>query len=152
MELKNQKLLAAKVLKCSAKHIRFDSTRLEDIKEAITRIDIHSLISDKAIYALPIKSASKYHARKAKIQKRKGRRSGQGSRKGKANARLNKKRSWIATIRLQRKFIKELKDKSLIDAKTFKDLYAKSSGGFFRSKRHIKLYLEEHGLIKKKKK
>ena len=150
MELKNQKQLAAKVLKTSSKHIRFDSTRLEDIKESITKIDIRSLIKDKAISAQPVKSASKYHTRKAKSQKRKGRQSGQGKRKGKSSARLPQKKFWMASIRLQRAFLKELKEKSLIDAKTYKSLYAKASGGFFRSKRHIKLYLEEHELVKKK--
>jgi ribosomal protein L19E len=36
-----------------------------------------------------------------------------------------------------------LKEKKIIDDKLYRELYLKSKGGFFRSKRHIKIYLEE---------
>ena len=42
----------------------------------------------------------------------------------------------------------ELKTGSKISDEVYKDLYRKSKGGFFRSKRHIKLYLTEHKLTK----
>ena len=56
----------------------------------------------------------------------------------------------MSRVRLQRMFLKDLKDKKMINKNTFRDLYKKSKGGFFRSKRHIKIYLDEHDLIKKK--
>jgi len=37
----------------------------------------------------------------------------------------------------------ELKDRKIIDDKLYRELYSKSKGGFFRSRRHIKLFLEE---------
>ena len=82
------------------------------------------------------------------MQKSKGRRKGYGSRKGTANARLDSKTVWINKIRLQRKFLKQLRDTKKISLETYKDLYRKSKGGFFRNKRHIKLYITEHKLIK----
>ena len=82
-------------------------------------------------------------ARKRLMQRRKGRQSGPGSRKGSRGARLSKKRGWINKIRIQREFLRELKVKKIIDEKLYRDFYLKSKGGFFRSKRHIKLYLEE---------
>ncbi len=60
------------------------------------------------------------------------------------------KREWINKIRLQRKFLKELKDKKIIIPSIYQELYLKAKGGFFRNKKHIKLYLEEHNLAKKK--
>ena len=42
-----------------------------------------------------------------------------------------------------------LKDKGIVDKKTYRNLYLKSKGGFFRSKSHIKLYINEHKLGKK---
>ena len=57
----------------------------------------------------------------------------------------------MAKIRIQRKFLAEIKEKKLLDSKTYRPLYLKAKGGFFRNKRHIKLYLEEHNLINKKK-
>ena len=50
MKVNNQKRLAAQLLKCSEKRIRFDPDKLSDIKEAITKIDIRGLINDKVIY------------------------------------------------------------------------------------------------------
>jgi large subunit ribosomal protein L19e len=150
MKLHVQKRLAASVSKRSKKKISIDNSRLEDVKEAITRFDIKSLIKDKAIKVMPIKGSSKVRIRKNQDQKKKGRRKGHGSRKGKATARLSKKDSWMIKIRNQREFLNELKSKDMLDNKVFRNLYNKTKGGYFRSKRHIKLYIEENSLIKKK--
>ena len=150
MDLRLQKRLAGQVLKTSSKHIKIDPTAAADVKEAITKADIRSLVSKGAIIAEPITSISRGRIRKAKLQRSKGRRRGQGSRKGKFGARLAGKTDWINRIRTQRSFLKELKDKKIIANITFYELYAKSKGGFFRSKRHIKLYIDEHHLSIKK--
>ena len=52
-------------------------------------------------------------------------------------------------MRTQRGFLKELKEKKIVTGLIYRQLYRKSKGGFFRSKRHIKLYVEEHDLTKK---
>ena len=49
-------------------------------------------------------------------------------------------------IRNQRQLLKILRDKKIITTTIYQELYAKSKGGFFRSRRHITLYLEEHEL------
>ena len=144
--MKIQKKLAAKIVKKSPKKVILNPDKLEEIKEAITRQDIKSLIKNKAIIIKKEKGVSRGRARKANKQKAKGRRKGQGSRKGKANARFSNKKKWMNKIRLQRTFLKEIKGK--LDAGMYKNLYRKAKGGFFRSKRHIKLYITEHKLIK----
>jgi len=53
----------------------------------------------------------------------------------------------MLAVRGQRNFIKELKDKSLVEGKTYRNLYSKVKGGYFRNRRHIKLYLEENKLF-----
>ena len=146
--MKIQKNLAAKVVKKSRKKVKLDLARAEEIKEAITRADIRSLIKDGAIKVEQDKGVSRARAKKHKKQKVRGRKKGQGSRKGKANARLSRKEQWMKRIRLQRKFLKELKDNKNITQEVYKDTYRKAKGGFFRSKRHVKLYLTEHKLIK----
>ena len=148
MELKVQKKLAGSVLKCSKSRIKFDTERLDEIKEAITKADIKALIIDHAISRKPVMNTSRFRARKKLIQKRKGRQKGEGSRKGKATARLPKKRRWINQVRIQREFLKYLNDNKIIEKKVYRDLYLKCKGGFFRSKRHLKLYIDEHGLEK----
>ncbi len=149
MELKAQKRLASQILKCSEKRIVFDSSRLEDIKEAITKADIRGLVSNKVIAKKPVKGVSKIRARKRKEQKRKGRQKGFGSKKGKKGARLPKKKAWMGKVRIQRRFIKHLRDKKVLNKKDYQNVYLKIKGGFFRSKRHIKLYLTEQGLVEK---
>src|SRR3989344_3795937 len=74
---------------------------------------------------------------------------GPGSRKGKKTARTHSKRRWINKIRLQRGYIKSLRDSQKIISADYHELYMKSKGGFFRSLRHLKLYVEERGFVKK---
>jgi hypothetical protein len=50
----------------------------------------------------------------------------------------------MSLVRVQREFIKLLLSKNIITRQAYRGLYLKSKGGYFRSKRHIKLYLEEH--------
>lgn len=147
MDLTTQKKLAAKILKVSPKRVRFDTARLDEIKEAITKHDLKLLMSNNAIVGLPIRGTSRFRARKRQSQERKGRRKGHGKRKGTFNARLPRKLVWMAHIRLQRVLLKTLRDGGRITRTAYHDLYQKAKGGFFRNKRHLKLYLEEHKLV-----
>jgi len=142
--------LAASNSESFRKKIWFDDERLDDIKEAITKQDVKDLIGEGVIRAKPMKSISKGRTRVAKIQKAKGHRAGHGSRKGKKTARLSKKDSWMAKIRVQRKFLKSLREKALVTKSVYHNLYRKAKGGFFRSTRHLKLYAEENELFNKK--
>lgn len=149
MKLKTQKKLASGVLKISRKRVSFDPERLEDIKEAITKTDIRGLISDDAIKRIQKKGISKVRVRKRQEQRKKGLQKGASTRKGKKTAIISKKDVWMNKIRTQRAFLKTLKEKKLITNKTFSNLYRKAKGNLFRSKRHIKIYLDDHKLIKK---
>lgn len=151
MKLTVQKRLAAALFKSSQKRVWFDESRLEDIKEAITKHDIKALIFEGAIRLKPEKTTSKGKVRERKAQKSKGLRKGPGSRKGASTARRPKKKAWMSKIRPQRKLLTVLRDKGHISRDDYRKLYLKSKGGFFRSTRHIKLYCEEHELFQKKK-
>ncbi len=146
-----QKRLAGQILNTSRHNVRFDQQSLDEIKEAITKADIKSLIAEGAIFAADTKGPSRAGARKIRQQKRKGRQKGAGSRKGKRGARQPRKREWINRVRLLRAFLSELRGKEMLDRTTYNDLYLKVKGGFFRSKRHIKLYITEHKLVTEKK-
>ena len=149
MKLPVQKRLAAALFKCSEKRVWFDEDRLDDIKEAITKQDVKVLISEGVIRLKPVKSISRGRARKTKTQKSKGLRKGHGSRKGGSNARMTQKAKWMLKVRVQRAFLRLLRDKGLVTQSQYRKLYRKSKGGFFRSKRHIKIYAEEHNLFQK---
>lgn len=151
MILTSQRRTAAQLLKCGENRVWFDPARLPEVKEAITKADIRKLINDLAIQKRPENGHSRFHARQRMKQKRKGRQHGSGSKKGTPNARLNLKEAWMAKTRSQREFAKNLRDKELVANEVYHDLYRKIKGGFFRSIRHIKLYLEERNLFNKKK-
>jgi large subunit ribosomal protein L19e len=150
MKLAVQKRLAASVLKCSAKRVHFASERLSDIKEAITKADIRGLVNDNVITKTQEKGVSRARANHRADQRRKGLQRGTGKRKAKPTATLPRKDAWMSKIRAQRKLIAELKEKDLVTKVGYKELYRKSKGGFFRNRRHIKLYIDEHNLAKQK--
>ena len=148
--MKPQKRLAAQILKCSPHRVRFDPERLSDIEEAITKVDIKGLVKEGAIKEKPITGIARGRARKTARQKSKGQRKGHGSRKGTAFAREGRKKAWMNKIRAQRRVLRELREKGMIDGRSFREIYSKAGGGYFRSVRHVKLYIEEKGLWKKK--
>jgi large subunit ribosomal protein L19e len=152
MNLGNQRKLSAELMNVGESKVWFDNDQLEAIKAAITRDDLRKLINKGIIGCRPELGTSRIRARKRLVQRRKGRQAGPGTRKGSSAARLPKKEAWMLTVRSQRSFIKELKEKELVEGKTYRNLYLKIKGGYFRNRRHIKLYLEENKLFKEKKK
>ena len=145
--MKSKRILAGKILNTSPGKVKFQMDALGDISKAITRSDIRGLIAVGKIFEKQENYHSRARARKIKMQKRKGRQKGKGSRKGSSYSVVGKKEQWTSRVRAQRNFLKELRDKSLLDSKKYRLLYQKSKGGFFRNVRHIKLYITEHNLI-----
>ncbi|MEM5793859.1 MAG: 50S ribosomal protein L19e [Candidatus Aenigmatarchaeota archaeon] len=134
-----QKKLAAKILGIGESRIWLDPARKKEIDEAITKADIRKLIKKGAIKVLPEK------IKKPKEKKKRGK-----VRKGSRYAVVSRKERWIGTVRALRKMLKEMKMKREIDNTTFKTLYKLVKGGMFRSKAHLRIYMEQHGLLKKK--
>jgi large subunit ribosomal protein L19e len=139
-KLDMQKRLASDLLKAGKSRVRFRQEMLDEVKEAITREDIKSLISKGAIIALPKKGVSRGRAKALHEQRKKGRRKGHGKRKGAKKARTPKKRAWINKIRPQRTFLRLLKEKKRLTNTQFRKLYRLAKAGYFRSRRHLKLY------------
>lgn len=149
MDLRLQRRLAAEILDCGMNRVWFDPSALEEIASAATKEDIRKLIEKGVIKRKPVKGICRVRINKRKAQRRKGRRRGHGSRKGKKTARMPRKRAWVLRIRALRRRLRYLRDKGLIDRKTYRMLYMKAKGGEFRSVAHLNAYLEAHGLIKK---
>jgi len=147
MNLKTQKRIIVSLTGVGRKRIWFNPDRISDIKEAITKSDLRGLIKEGAIKIKAKRGISRSRIRKRIKQKRKGRRSSVSSRKGKKGARLARKTAWMLKVRSQRRFIKGLINKKLISNPTYQSLRNKIKGGFFRSTRHIKLFIEEHNLF-----
>ena len=140
MNLNNQKKLAAKTFKVGKNRIKLNPKESEKLKEAITKFDLRKL-KGIAITIEQKTGISTGRKKKAKEQKKKGRRKGAGTKKGAKYSRIKKKTLWINKVRIQRKLIKELKDKGKLNNEVYRKLYKMISGGFFRSKAHLKLYI-----------
>ena len=144
--MNSKKILAGKVLRTSPGKVKFSPDALADISKAITRSDIRGLAAVGKITASTDSEHSRGRARKKAEQKRKGRQKGKGRRKGRKYAEHTQKETWMSLIRVQRSFLKELRDKKYLSTSNYHHLLAMSKGGYFRNKRHIKLYVTEHHL------
>jgi large subunit ribosomal protein L19e len=149
MNLNAQKRMAAEILKCGETRIWFDEYSIEDIKMAITREDVRSLIKDGAIKKKYQTGISKFRKNKLHERKKKGRARGFGSRKGKKGARAPKKQEWKKKIRPIRSRLKILRDRKTITASTYRKLYKEAKGNMFHSVNHLERYIKEHNLTRR---
>lgn len=146
-----QKRLAADILNVGEGRVWMDPDRITEISTAITRRDVKELIDDGVIESKPQNSTSRARARKRQDQRAKGRQKGPGTRKGSKGGRKPEKREWISKVRPLRRELRNLRDEGKIDSAVYRELYRKVKGGAFRSKSHLKTYLEKEGLVEETK-
>ena len=144
MDLSTQRKLAASVMKCGLYRVSFDEAAAVRIKEAITKQDMRGLVKAGLVQKLQKKGVSRVRANARIVQRRAGRQTGSGTRKGRRTARLPDKLAWMRKVRAQRTLLKELREKKTITQAQFKEFYAKVKGNYFRSRRHIMLHIEEN--------
>jgi large subunit ribosomal protein L19e len=150
MDTSYQKRMAAKILKCGPGRVRVAQDK--EIEEALTRNDVKHLIVKNLIWKVQKKGTGRTAARKKLIQKKKGRSGGRGTKRGGKSVLVPKKEMWMRNIRAQRKMLKELKEKGLIENVVYNKFYRRSKGGEYRNKKHMLSFLKENNLIKSKKK
>ncbi|MFH0711189.1 MAG: 50S ribosomal protein L19e [Candidatus Aenigmatarchaeota archaeon] len=136
-----QKRLAASILKVGESKVWLDPNQKKELDTAITKNDIRKFIKKGYIKVLPGK------IKRVKVKEKRKRR---GSRKGSKHSIVTAKRKWISTVRPLRRMLKELRSSKQIDNQNYRKLYMLIKGGTFRSRSHMRIYLEQHGLVKKK--
>lgn len=149
MSLKAQRRMAAEILKCGENRVYFDPYLIEEIKMAITRDDIRSLIKDGLIKKNYKKGISNYRKNLRHQRKKRGLARGLGKRKGKRTARTPKKEAWMKRIRAQRRELKKLRDRKQITIANYRKLYKNAKGGMFNSVAQMNRYIKEKGLLKR---
>lgn len=142
MNTKSAKRIVARKLNVGTSRIAVKPDSQKKIKDAITGQDLENLMKE-GIFATKGIGQSRGRARILLAKKKKGRRKGQGTKKGKKNARMDLHGLWIKKVRAQRKYIVLLSKDEKIDRKEYRNLYNKIRGGFFRSKAHIDSYLSK---------
>ncbi len=146
----SKKKLAGKVLHISPKKVRFAPGAFNEVVKAITRSDIRGLIAVDKITVAKTSSHSRGRARHLARQKQKGRRAGRGNKKGTKYSIVPRKEQWMMRVRVQRAFLQNLNQRDVLSHEAYRKLYNLIKGGYFRNKRHIKLYITEHQLIQRK--
>lgn len=162
----SQRRLASDLLKVGSHRVWINPERIEQVSGAITREDIRRLIA-KGIIAkglAPGNSRGRIRARVKIIEKKVKDEHGvetikkirikqkrrEGSKKGKLHSIVDGKRAWINKVRPLRRYLKALHAQG-ISNKDYRKLYLLTKGGFFRSRNHLKLYIEKTGIVVPKK-
>jgi len=131
MNLAKKKSLAIRTLKVGKERIIFLQSRLAEIKEAITKQDIRDLHKDGAILVKEIKGRKKV--------KRNTKKRGMGSIRKKVNKR---KQEYVIMTRKLRRYVAEMKKQGKLSPKDIKDIRNKIRNKIFKSKAHLKKYIE----------
>lgn len=139
MNLQNKKELAARTLGVGKHRIKFNQEGLEEIKEAITKQDIKSLVEEGIITINNVKG------RRTQVKKKTRR--GPGKVKKKINRR---KQIYVKITRKLRRHVKELQNKGHITRDEYIDLRKKIRMSHFRSKAHLKEHVSNVAQLKAK--
>jgi len=149
-DLKSQRRLAAQILKVGQNRVWIDPERIDDAEAAITREEIRKLIHEGIVKHLPEKGISRARARTLHAKKKKGLRSGPGSRTGSPRARISKKEAWTSKIRALRNRLRKLKTNKTVTESTYRKMYTMASSGRFESVADLERYLKSHELWRKR--
>jgi len=150
LSLRSQRRIAAQILKIGTNRVWIDPERLEDVEVAITREEIRRLIHEGAISPAPKKGVSRVRARILHEKKKKGLRSGLGTRKGSRGAKITKKQAWMRRIRALRKTLREWKTNRALTEGAYRQLYMIAGSGAFTSIADMERYAKTQGLWRKR--
>jgi large subunit ribosomal protein L19e len=129
MNLGKKKALAVRTLKVGKARIVFLESRLNEIKEAITKQDIKDLKEDGAIIIKNI------NGRKTKIKKK-------SRSPGNIRKKVNKrKQEYVKATRKQRAYVGAMKKSEKVSLEEYKDIRKKIRNRIFKSKAHLREYI-----------
>lgn len=130
MNLGKKKNLAAKTMKVGKERIIFVNSRLDEIKNAITKQDIRDLYAEGAILVREVKG-------RRRVVKKRNRSAG--------NVRIKvntRKRDYMILTRKLRKHIQDLKKQRKLSDEKVKDMRKKIKNKFFKDKNHLLAYIK----------
>lgn len=130
MNLGKKKELAKRTFNVGKERIVFAKSRLEDIKEAITKQDMRDLKKDKAIIIKEKKG-------RRKVKKKRKRSPGNIRKRGR-----KRKKDYVLLTRKLRKYVSEMESQGKISKEKANEIRKKIRNKMFRSKSHLREYLK----------
>lgn len=131
MNLKKKKNLAAKTLKVGKERIVFLASRIDEIKEAITKNEIRDLNVEGAIIVKEIKGRKKNLKKSVKKST--------GNVRKKVNTR---KKDYVIMTRKLRKYSKEMEKQGKITKEEKREIRKKIRNKGFKSQANLKEYIK----------
>lgn len=134
--------MAASILKAGQNAVWLDPNTTK-LSAATSRLGVRKLIQDGFIKKRLPAVHSKYHVRKLREEKAKGRHLGPGKVKGSKNARFPEKKRWIARIRDLRSELKSMRENGTITSTLHKRLYRQCKGNLFKNTTILKEHVNK---------
>jgi len=135
--LRNQRALAAKIKKVGKNKIWIDPNSIVTVAAANSTSAVKKLIKEGTINVPPSTIRSRYSANQRKLEKKKGRHSGLGCRKGAKNARMNLKALHYHKVRALRNTLKKQFCLGKISAGEKRTLGKSISGNCFKTRKAL---------------
>ena len=149
VNLRQQRRLAASILGVGKGRVWMDPNEVNEIALANSRKSVRKLIKDNFILKKKIAMHSRQRARLRKEERRLGRHTGLGKRRGCADGRMPQKILWIRRQRTLRRLLKKYRSAEKIDKKLYHKLYLDCKASRYNSKRNLADGVEK--IIAKKK-
>ena len=137
VNLRQQRRLAATILGVGKGRVWMDPNEVNEIALANSRKAVRKLIKDNFIFKKKIGMHSRQRARLRKEERRLGRHTGLGKRKGCADGRMPQKILWIRRQRTLRRLLKKYRESKKFDKHLYHQLYLDCKAARYNSKRNL---------------
>ena len=149
VNLRQQRRLASSILGVGKGRVWMDPNEVNEIALANSRKAVRKLIKDNFIFKKKIAMHSRQRARLRKEERRRGRHTGLGKRRGCSDGRMPQKILWIRRQRTLRRLLKKYRESKKFDKHLYHQLYLDCKAARYNSKRNLTEAVEK--ILAKKK-